>query len=141
VILFGLIASEERIQREAVVFFLFFIWSLADLIRYPFYMLQISKKNFYPITWLRYSAWVLLYPAGIACEALVIFGCIPYFVETGRYSVSLPNKWNMTFSLPTVMRGYLLFGLIPIAYALLQNMKRARAKALKPHKKPIRKSD
>jgi len=73
VILFGLIASEERIQNQPVVFFLFFIWSISDLIRYPFYLLQISKKNFYPIIWLRYSAWILLYPAGIACEAVVIF--------------------------------------------------------------------
>jgi len=130
VILFGLIWSEERIQDKPVVFFLFYIWAIADVIRYPFYMLQIYKVNIYAVTWLRYTAWIILYPAGIACEAVVIFACIPYFVETGKYSLTLPNALNMTFSFTAIMRIYLLFGLFPAAYSLLQNMRRNRKKVL-----------
>jgi len=137
IILFGLIASEERIQDKPVVFFLFYIWAIADIIRYPFYMLQISKISIYIVTWLRYSAWVILYPAGIACEAVVIFACIPYFVESGKYSITLPNALNMTFSFTAIMRIYLLFGLFPVAYSLLQNMRRSRQKVLENLRKKI----
>jgi len=129
-ILFGMIAPEQRMQDSPSVFYLFLAWASIEVIRYPFYMLQIAKIKIYPLTWLRYSAWIALYPFGICAETSVIFGSIPYFVETGRYSVSLPNSWNATFYFPALMRLYLLFGTFPVMFALMRNMWRIRSKAL-----------
>ncbi|CAL8092997.1 unnamed protein product [Orchesella dallaii] len=129
-ILFGIVQAEERLHDEPAVFWLFFFWSLAEVFRYPFYMLQIYERKVYFVTWLRYSAWIFLYPLGITSECVVIFSAITYFVETGRYSVTLPNSWNFSFSFPTIMRLYLLFGVFPVSYALICNMWRSRTKVL-----------
>jgi len=72
-ILFALIHSEERVQSSSAIFFLFYVWSVAELFRYPYYMIQLSKHKVYIVTWLRYSAWVVLYPLGFISEACVIF--------------------------------------------------------------------
>lgn len=72
-ILFGIIQAEERLHDQSAVFWLFYFWSLAEVFRYPFYMLQIYDRGVYIITWLRYSAWILLYPLGIASECVIIF--------------------------------------------------------------------
>jgi len=133
-ILFGVIQAEERLHGESAVFWLFYFWALAEVFRYPFYMLQLYDRKVYVVTWLRYSMWILLYPLGIASECVVIFSAITYFVETGRYSIGLPNAWNFTFSFPTIMRFYLLFGVFPVSYALICSMWRSRNKVLgKPH--------
>ncbi|CAG7720673.1 unnamed protein product [Allacma fusca] len=129
-VLFVLIHSEERVQKSPAIFFLFLVWCTVELTRYPYYMLQISKYKVYLVTWLRYSAWIILYPLGFVAEAVVIFQCIPYFIESGKYSWTLPNSWNVTFSLPTIMRLYLLFGLFPLLYTFMRSMQRARNKAL-----------
>jgi hypothetical protein len=46
-------------------------------------------------------------------KVILIFRDIPYFEETMRFSVALPNKWNFAFYLPNVMRVYLLFLCLP----------------------------
>jgi very-long-chain (3R)-3-hydroxyacyl-CoA dehydratase len=40
-IIFFLIEAEERMQEKPVVFYLFCIYSVSELIRYPYYMLRI----------------------------------------------------------------------------------------------------
>ena len=42
--------------------------SLIYLIRYPFYGLRAFNYELYAITWLRYNAWIVLYPLGFICE-------------------------------------------------------------------------
>ena len=46
-------------------------------------------------------------------HVIIIFRDIPYFEETMRFSVALPNKWNFAFYLPNIMRVYLLFLCLP----------------------------
>lgn len=36
--------------------------------RYPYYMLHIYKVNIRLVTWVRYTAWILLYPLGFLFE-------------------------------------------------------------------------
>uniref|UniRef100_A0A183B5V3 Very-long-chain (3R)-3-hydroxyacyl-CoA dehydratase n=1 Tax=Echinostoma caproni TaxID=27848 RepID=A0A183B5V3_9TREM len=63
-------------------------WSFAEIIRYVFYMLNICNISSSLITWLRYSAFMFLYPTGITVSSLK---------ETDRYSFALPNKLNCSF--------------------------------------------
>lgn len=48
-----------------------------------------------------------------------MFRNIPYFEETGRFSVALPNAYNFSFHFPTLMRMYLLFFFLPAMYTMV----------------------
>lgn len=139
-ILFGLIDAEPRLQTKPVVCYLFYIWCSIETIRYPFYITQVYKKEVYLITWLRYTIWIPLYPLGILCESVVVFRSIPYFEETQRYSASMPNDWNFTLNVPTLLRIHLLLLSIPGLYTMMNHMYRLRVKKLKSKINYIRKS-
>lgn len=132
VILFCMIEAEPRMQEKPVVFILIFTWTLIELVRYPYYMTQIYEYNIGFLTWLRYTIWIPLYPLGIICEGTIILRNIPYFEETERFTIPLPNKWNFAFHFPSIMRGYLLFFIIPVMYTLMSHMHKARIQKLGP---------
>ncbi|CAG2163777.1 unnamed protein product [Oppiella nova] len=69
---------------------------------YPYYMLHVFGVNIGFLTWVRYTAWVLLYPLGFISE------------ESRRFSIDLPNDLNFSFHMPTIIRLYLLVGLFPV---------------------------
>ncbi|XP_054715094.1 very-long-chain (3R)-3-hydroxyacyl-CoA dehydratase-like [Uloborus diversus] len=130
VMLIGMINGEPRIQSKPAVFYLIYIYSLSEVFRYPYYMLRVYKVNIGFISWLRYTIWIPLYPLGFLCEGIIILRNIPYFEETQKYSVFLPNPWNISFYFPTVMRLYLLIGLFPLLYFMMTYMYRQRVKIL-----------
>uniref|UniRef100_A0A0V0G852 Very-long-chain (3R)-3-hydroxyacyl-CoA dehydratase n=1 Tax=Triatoma dimidiata TaxID=72491 RepID=A0A0V0G852_TRIDM len=133
-ILFVMIEAEPRMQTKPVVFYLFFIWSIIEVVRYPYYITEIYKRNIGLLTWLRYTIWIPLYPLGALCEGIIVLRNIPYFEETQRFVVSMPNSWNFTFHMPTLMRVYILLLFFPGIYSLMSHMYRARIKKLGPKK-------
>lgn len=134
IIVFCMIEAEPRMWEKPVIFYLFLIWSLIELVRYPYYISQLLKINSVLLVWLRYTIWIPLYPLGFLCEGVVILRDIPYFEETQRFTVSLPNSLNFTFHFPTVMRIYLLVLFFPAMYVLMSHMYKARVKKLGPKK-------
>jgi very-long-chain (3R)-3-hydroxyacyl-CoA dehydratase len=130
IILFCMIEAEPRMWEKPVVFYLFLIWSSVELVRYPYYVSELLKINSGPLVWLRYTIWIPLYPLGFLCEGVVILRDIPYFEETQRFTVSLPNSLNFAFHFPTVMRIYLLVLFFPAMYVLMSRMYKARVKKL-----------
>lgn len=140
-ILFVMIEAEERMQTKPVVFYLFLVWSLIEIVRYPYYFLNLvlserAKLAFYFqwITWLRYTLWIPLYPLGVLCEGLVIIRNIVYFEETHKFSVELPNAFNFTFDMVLFLKFYLLFLIIPGIFFVMKHMAKERAKRLNPKK-------
>ncbi|CAG9117105.1 unnamed protein product [Plutella xylostella] len=131
-VLFAMIEAEPRMQAKPVVFYLFLVWSMIEIVRYPYYISQLYKKEIGLLTWLRYTIWIPLYPIGIVCESTVILRNIPYFEETGKFTTSLPNEWNFAFHMPTFMRIYLLFLTFPGLYLVMGHMYKLRIKKLKP---------
>ncbi|XP_069722494.1 very-long-chain (3R)-3-hydroxyacyl-CoA dehydratase 3 [Phaenicophaeus curvirostris] len=95
-ILFVILSSSEEMQSKPVVFFIFYFWSIIELFRYPYYMLSCIGIEWKPLTWLRYTAWIPLYPLGGLAEAVSIVQSIPIFNETGKFSLQLPNPLNVT---------------------------------------------
>ncbi|KAB0407161.1 hypothetical protein E2I00_013512, partial [Balaenoptera physalus] len=89
-ILFIVFGTMEEMQNKAVVFFVFYIWSTAEILRYPFYMLSCIDMDWKVLTWLRYTMWIPLYPLGCLAEAVSVIQSIPIFNETGRFSFTLP---------------------------------------------------
>ncbi|XP_049871486.1 very-long-chain (3R)-3-hydroxyacyl-CoA dehydratase isoform X2 [Pectinophora gossypiella] len=131
-VLFVMIEAEPRMQTKPVVFYLFLVWSMIEVVRYPFYISQLYKKEIYILTWLRYTLWIPLYPIGVLCESIIILRNIPYFEETQRFTISMPNEWNFAFHLPSILRVYLLFLIIPGMYFVMGHMHKLRAVKLKP---------
>jgi very-long-chain (3R)-3-hydroxyacyl-CoA dehydratase len=66
VIHFGFIYPKNTANLYVVS--LYFAWSMAEVIRYPFYGLSVINSCPGPLLWLRYSAFIVLYPIGILSE-------------------------------------------------------------------------
>ncbi|UYV60274.1 PTPLAD1 [Cordylochernes scorpioides] len=134
-ITFAMIDAEPRMHSKPVVFYIFLIYSLAEIVRYPYYMLKTYNYAVDCLTWLRYTLWIVLYPLGFLCEGVIILRNIPYFEETGRFSLSLPNALNFSFYFPTILRVYLLLGYFPALYFVMTYMRRQRQHILAPRHK------
>lgn len=128
--LFCLIDAEPRIQIRPVVFYLFLFWSMIEIVRYPYYITQLLNIKIYILTWLRYTIWIPLYPLGFLCEGIIILLNIPYFEETKKFTVSLPNTYNFAFHFPSLLRIYLLLFMLPALYTTMSHMRRLRCKKL-----------
>lgn len=129
-ILFLMVEAEPRMQSKPVIFYMFLVWSSVEVIRYPYYISQLLNVEIPALTWLRYTIWMPLYPLGFLCEGITILRNIPYFEETDRFNVALPNSWNFAFHFPTFMRIYLLLLCIPGLYTVMSHMNRMRHKKL-----------
>lgn len=60
-------------------------WSITEMLRYTYYVYSLVRPNDVPywLTWLRYSAFYVLYPLGAGSEWLLILISLP---EAERYS-------------------------------------------------------
>ncbi|XP_072393231.1 very-long-chain (3R)-3-hydroxyacyl-CoA dehydratase isoform X1 [Diabrotica undecimpunctata] len=122
--------QERRIQLMPVTFYLFLTWSAIEIIRYPYYMSQLYKKENKILTWVRYTAWIVLYPIGFSCESIILFRNLIFMEQSGRWSLSMPNAFNFTFHYATFLRLYILLGVIPAMYFLMKHMHKARQQKL-----------
>ncbi|XP_054271448.1 very-long-chain (3R)-3-hydroxyacyl-CoA dehydratase hpo-8 [Macrosteles quadrilineatus] len=73
-------------------------WSVTEVIRYLYYALNIVGLVPYVLIWCRYTFFIALYPIGITGELLCMYAAQKFVGETQLWSVSLPNKYNFTFS-------------------------------------------
>ena len=67
-VLFLVVVAHKELHKQAAVFGLFFVWSLIEVVRYPFYASQVVSKRIEALIWLRYTMWIPLYPLGILFE-------------------------------------------------------------------------
>ncbi len=129
-VLFALIDAEPRIQPKPVIFYLFCVYTAIELFRYPYYLLRVYNVDVALLTWLRYTLWIPLYPVGFVCEGVIALRDIPYFEETGKFSLPLPNAANLAFDFPSALRLYLLFLFVPTLYTMMNHMYQLRCKKL-----------
>nr|CAB3251726.1 very-long-chain (3R)-3-hydroxyacyl-CoA dehydratase 3-like [Phallusia mammillata] len=102
------LVGPEHLPRCAV-WDLFVVWSCIEVIRYPYYMLQTYNMDLKPLTWLRYHAWILLYPIGGFSEYSVITSAARRFSEESMYALTLPNPLNFSLSLSAFLHVYVVF--------------------------------
>ncbi|XP_061036169.1 very-long-chain (3R)-3-hydroxyacyl-CoA dehydratase 3 [Eubalaena glacialis] len=107
-ILFIVFGTMEEMQNKAVVFFVFYVWSTAEILRYPFYMLSCIDMDWKVLTWLRYTMWIPLYPLGCLAEAVSVIQSIPIFNETGRFSFTLPYPVKIKVRFSFFLQIYLI---------------------------------
>ena len=125
-----LMITEPRVHGNRSTGALLFIWCLADALRYPFYLMQLMDKSIHILTWIRYSAWIILYPLGISLEAVVTYQNFDYLIQSGRLSFPLPNRLNVSFHIVTFLKAYLYFGIFLGSYTMLRYMWNQRKKVL-----------
>ncbi|XP_013389788.1 very-long-chain (3R)-3-hydroxyacyl-CoA dehydratase 3 [Lingula anatina] len=117
IVVFMVIVQEPRVQESRAVWLLFVVYCGIEIVRYPYYILSALEYEVKIVTLLRYTLWIPLYPVGFGCEGVIIYKAIPYFKETGAFSVQLPNVWNCSFDFPTFLWIYL--GIIVIAGSMM----------------------
>ncbi|KAJ8248726.1 hypothetical protein GJAV_G00227080 [Gymnothorax javanicus] len=108
VILFVIFGSLEEMQNKAVVFFVFYLWSIIEVFRYPYYMLACIDTQWKTLTWLRYTIWMPLYPLGVLAEAVAVIQSLPIFHETRLYSIPLPKALGLSLSFSYILQIYLV---------------------------------
>jgi very-long-chain (3R)-3-hydroxyacyl-CoA dehydratase len=54
-----------------------FAWSLTEVIRYTFYATSLIAQPPYPLLYLRYTTFYLLYPLGACSEAFLTYSTLP----------------------------------------------------------------
>ncbi|KAM6352659.1 very-long-chain (3R)-3-hydroxyacyl-CoA dehydratase 3 isoform 3-T4 [Alca torda] len=136
-ILFVVLGSLEEMQSKPVVFFVFYFWSIIELFRYPYYMLSCIGIEWKPLTWLRYTTWIPLYPLGGLAEAVCIIQSIPIFSETGKYSLGLPNPLNVTIQFSFLLQIYLIALFLGV-FVNFRHLYKQRKQHLGPKKRKMK---
>ncbi|KAJ8350698.1 hypothetical protein SKAU_G00258280 [Synaphobranchus kaupii] len=95
--------SVREIQNEDSVLLFVVAWTMTEIVRYSFYTFTLLNHLPYLIKWARYTLFMVLYPMGVSGELLTIHAALPYVQKTGLYSVTLPNKYNFSFSYHTFL--------------------------------------
>ncbi|EIE27823.1 hypothetical protein COCSUDRAFT_83443 [Coccomyxa subellipsoidea C-169] len=115
---------------------LFIAWALADISRYPWYAAAQIGTPPKLLTWLRYTAFVPLYPLGIfGGEMPLIYTSLPYLRDRQLHSLRMPNSLNYAFSYHYfALAG--LYVILPAAFLQLYSyMLQQRSKRLSPRAK------
>jgi len=112
-------------------------WCLAEVPRYFYYIINlVTPSPPFFLTLIRYSSFLVLYPAGISGEVLTIIASLAYFKDTGFYSLSMPNQLNFAFSyyyfLLFILAMYIPGSYVMYTYMLAQRKKVLSADNTKP---------
>uniref|UniRef100_A0A7N8XAD8 Very-long-chain (3R)-3-hydroxyacyl-CoA dehydratase n=1 Tax=Mastacembelus armatus TaxID=205130 RepID=A0A7N8XAD8_9TELE len=134
-IIFVVFGSLEEMHRQPVVFFVFYLWSAIEIVRYPYYMLGCFNTEWKTLTWLRYTMWIPLYPLGVLAEAVAVIQSIHIFDETKLFSIPLPKNIGTSISFSYILHIYLVLmflGLfINVRHLYKQRKRRFRTKKRK----------
>lgn len=65
--------SMAKTEDPGIISYLLIVWCSIEIIRYPLYVLTLLKIKFEPLIWLRYTAFIPLYPMGIILEYGTLF--------------------------------------------------------------------
>lgn len=62
-------------------------WGITEVVRYSYYFLGLLGKEVYPITWMRYTFFLVLYPLGVTGEWFIVLSK----TKMGHWEFSLIN--------------------------------------------------
>ncbi|KAK9865648.1 hypothetical protein WJX84_005995 [Apatococcus fuscideae] len=75
-------------------------WGLSEAIRYSFFSVKESRTPPYWLTWLRFSAFLVLYPMGVASEMALVRLAYPAISEQRIFCFDMPNRLNFGLDYP-----------------------------------------
>ena len=98
---------------------------MAEVIRYPFYIFKLLNLEFAvskAVEWLRYNAFLILYPIGFGAEMRCWWGLMKFLMAGGNLNDPNVNYqfggmtlrgWSMfTFALTPMVGSYMYYGMI-----------------------------
>ncbi|PWA00669.1 hypothetical protein BB558_003277 [Smittium angustum] len=109
---------EDSVTQSFGVLLLGVAWSITEIVRYAYYVTSIKGISFYPLLWIRYTFFYVLYPAGVTGELLVAIASLPYAKNLSPY---------LYYYYIVLMATY-----APGFYVLYGHMIRQRKKQLNP---------
>ncbi|KAL5711016.1 very-long-chain (3R)-3-hydroxyacyl-CoA dehydratase [Ranunculus cassubicifolius] len=85
--LLAIVRNISEVQEVPAVCVTFLAWSISEIIRYSQYALNCAGICPYWVTYLRYTAFIVLYPIGVALgEMWVMYSALPFIKEKSLYS-------------------------------------------------------
>lgn len=66
----------------------------------------------YPLLWLRYTTFIVLYPLGVASELAMVYLALPTIRKSKMWSAPMPNSLNIGFDYHLICWA-MLAGYIP----------------------------
>ncbi|KAK2643163.1 hypothetical protein Ddye_024926 [Dipteronia dyeriana] len=86
-VLITIVRKIDEVQELPSVFITFVAWSLSEVIRYPYYALNCIGNCPSWITYLRYTAFIILYPIGLVPgEMWLMYEALPYIKKKNPYA-------------------------------------------------------
>ena len=73
-------------------------WCASEIIRYGFFAFKEAGLQPFFLLWLRYSAFIVLYPLGVASELTMVWLALPTLRSSGKWGIAMPNAWNFAFT-------------------------------------------
>lgn len=107
--LYGVVAAVPTVQSSLAVGATLAAWAMSEVIRYPWYASSLLGVCPYWLTWLRYSAFILLYPIGLLGEMCAMWLALPEIQAKGLRTVSMPNQFNFGFDYSLFLKVLLAF--------------------------------
>ncbi|KAK5583026.1 hypothetical protein RB653_004616 [Dictyostelium firmibasis] len=104
------LAYTPEVQQHWGVWLMFFIWGVSELIRFPYYLYGNNSPKL--LTWLRYNAFIVLYPLGFGAENVLWYKMLPVILERRIHFIDMPNQFNFAYN-------YYYFLLVWITLTLL----------------------
>lgn len=105
-------------------------WALVEVPRYLFYCYDLLRvEPPYALKWLRYSLFIVLYPAGISGEVGCLITALPVVAATRMWSVDLPNAHNFAYN-HAVLLAIALVLYVPGSILMISHMWAMRGKKL-----------
>ncbi|XP_074290742.1 uncharacterized protein LOC141617440 [Silene latifolia] len=132
--LLAIVRKIDEVQESPSIFVTFFCWSIGEFIRYSYYALNCIGKCPYWSTFIRYTAFIPIYPAGVAGEMWLMYCALPYIKEKdlyGDFFSAMPFKYSTFVQVVLVCYPFLWLKLY------LYLLKQRRSKLRKQHEKKI----
>ncbi|PSR86671.1 Very-long-chain (3R)-3-hydroxyacyl-CoA dehydratase [Actinidia chinensis var. chinensis] len=84
--LLAIVRGIDEVQKLPSVFVALVAWGLIEVIRYPHYALNCVGSSPSLITYLRYTAFIVLYPLGLAGEMWLMYEALPFIKAKSLYA-------------------------------------------------------
>nr|AKM76676.1 protein-tyrosine phosphatase-like protein [Hypseocharis bilobata] len=134
--LFAIVRGINEVQELPSVFITFLAWSMSEVIRYPQYALSCLGRCPSWITYLRYTAFIVLYPIGMAPgEMWLMYQALPYIKEKHLYGDSF---LGLPFSYYNFVQAVLLCYPFLWSKLYIHMFKQRKSKLAKQHEKKKR---
>ena len=119
---------KEQARSNPLYASMVFAWSLTEVIRYSFYASSLISQPPYPLLWLRYTTFYILYPLGATSEAFLIYSTLP-FSSPNPFPSWRSWVWGI-WTLGDYARGAMFVIWWPALYVLYTHMMKQRRKVL-----------